>query len=205
MASESLVQVNEGVGKKFHTINRTIGANSVEEQVVIGGDPFVAGYVLSFDAALLTTANSHVIELMAGGTLNTYVRRISLYQLVVATTVAMCQFNLYRLTTAGTGGTSFTPVQLDTSDAAAGSSGMTLATTKGTEGNPLSRRTAWLGQTLGASAQWAQPIVEWRFDVPGVKPIRIGAGTAIGIAVKNITAVAAASVVGEIWFTEQNY
>src|SRR5262245_59859384 len=137
--AESIVQVTEGSGKKLRTWNRTIGANSVEEEAVFLADTPMATYSARLDAASTATANSHIVQLMAGSSLNVYVHRIALYQLGLATTAAYGQINIFRLSTAGTGGTAFTPAPYDTNDAASGATSMTLPTVKGTEGVPLGR------------------------------------------------------------------
>lgn len=204
--AESLVQVTEGVGKKFHSFSLTIGANTVEDQIVRTGDAYVASYNVSCTVQSVATANSHVLELMAGSSLNVYLRRITIWQVGLATTAAIGQWELRRLTTAGTGGTAFTPVAQDTNDAAPGATAMGLPTVNGTEASPPYRWATYFMQTVGASAQLSQPIFDmsWPSGIGG-KPLRIGAGTANGIAVKNVTAIAAATVLIDLHFTEQNY
>ena len=203
--AEGTLQVNEGTGKKLHTFQRTIGANTVEDEVMLLGENYLASYVTGPQANSTATANSHLIQIMAGASLKLRIRRIEMYQVAAATTAVLMDTQLWRLTTAGTGGTSQTPNALDPSDGAAGATVMNLPTAKGTEGTLLLRQFPYMMQTVAASAQLNQPILVWDFDQLRSKPLIIAAGTSNGIAVKNVTAVAAASVTFGIWFDEANF
>jgi len=206
---ESLVQVTEGSGKLLHTFQRTIGANTVEDEVLITGENYLASYICNLGnggAAVSTaTANSHLVQVMAGATLKVRVRRIELWQSVMATTAAIGTIGIYRLTTAGTGGTVQAVSALDTSDAAAGATCMSLPTAKGTETTPIAFGTVDWMQTVTASNPFAQPVFVLDFDRPRSKPLIIPAGAANGIAVKCITAVAAATVWVNVFIDESNF
>ena len=146
---ESVVQVTEGSGKLLHTFQRTIGANSVEDEVVLNGEQYLATYRIATAQTSVATASSHLLQIMAGATLNVYIRSIRVYQVAMATAAAITVVALFRLTTAGTGGTVMAPQPLDTTDAASGSTSMTLPTVKGTEAaNPLDYAEAYWLQTL---------------------------------------------------------
>lgn len=206
--AESFINVTEGSGKKLHTWNRTIGANDVHDEAVYLGEQPLAEYRVSTAGTSLATAASHNLQIMAGASLNVYIRRIRVFQTVVATTAALAPFTLFRLTTAGTGGTVVTPRPLDTTDAASGATAMTLPTVKGTEGVEIESLVGYLLQTLGASLGVPQMalLAEWDFrSGPRQKSLRIPAGTANGIAVKNINAQAAASALVVAEFTEANF
>ena len=58
-----------------------------------------------------------------------------------------------------------------------------------------------------AAATAMLPVVQWPYHGPNYlhKPIRIPAGAANGLVLKNITAVAAAATIGEVIFTESNF
>lgn len=206
---ESLVQVTEGSGKKLHTISRTIGANTVEDEVIIVGEPFLAaGSATNLGGTTVSaaTANSHLIQLMAPAGLNVYVRRIRLYQIGLATTAAIAELAVFRLTTAGTGGTALTPEPLDTTDTMTATA-MTLPSSKGTEGaRPIWHGTTQFIQTVGTGGAGPNPLLaDIEFDTLKLKSLRIPAGTANGIALKNITAVAGATCIVLVEFTEANY
>ena len=204
--AESIVQVTEGSGKKLHTFQRTIGANSVEDEVVLLGENYLASYIVAPAAFVSTaTANSHLLQIMAGASNRVRIRRIEIWQTGLATTVALMDTRIYRLTTAGTGGTAHTPNVLDPADGAAGFTAMTLPTVKGTEGVLFALSRPYMMQTLGASAQLNQPVLVWDFDRPRSKPLTIAAGTTNGIAIKNIDAVAAATVFINVWADESNF
>lgn len=205
---ESIVQVTEGSGKKLHTFQRTIGANTVEDEVTIQGEQHLATYNLWATGISWATINSHIVQLMAGAALNVYVRSIRLFQTGLATAAALATWELRRLTTAGTGGGALSVPALDSVDAAAGAAGMSLPAVKGTEGVVLYTGSVALIQTMGASAP-AAPwplLVEVDFEKLRGKALRIPAGVANGIALKNFGAgVAAATVAVNVVFAEANF
>jgi len=85
---------------------------------------------------------------------------------------------LRRLTTAGTGGSQYIPEKMDPADSASGFTVMTRPTVKGTEGSVILR-----GQ-MDAVQQFPLDI---NFEQALGKPLTIAAGTANGIALKNLT------------------
>lgn len=204
---ESFVNVTEGSGKKLHTWQRTIGANTVEDEVILQGEPYLATYATTTPGGgvLATTANSHIVEWMAGASLNLYLRRLLVYQVVLATTAAISEWQLWSLTTAGTGGTVQTIYKLDTADAAAGLTAMTLPTVKGAESNRLWTGTAMVTQTV-PTAGGDLLLIDLDFDkmFRGKGP-RVAAGVANGLALKNTTAHAACAVAVTAYWSEANF
>lgn len=198
--AESLIVVG---AKNAHTWNRTIGANSIEDEFTLPGEFPYASYVAMTSAAniAIATNNSHIIQVMAGASLPVRIRRIRLWQAAVATTLAFYSFELFRLTTAGTGGTAITPSKLDNADAASGATAMTLPTVKGTEGAALDTIVVTL---VAAATANVNMLWEWT-QLPGMKPIIIPAGVANGICLKNTVAAAAGSVRVAIEFAETNF
>ena len=203
--AESLVAVTQGSGKNLHTFNRTIGASSVEDEVVLLGENYLASYLVSDGDYSTATANSHLLQIMAGASLKVRIRRIELDLTAVATAVAIMGWAVFRLTTAGTGGTVVAVQALDTTDSAAGATAMSLPTVKATEGVRVASGGAYMMQTLGASAQLANPIIVLDFDRPRSKPLIIPAGATNGIAIKNTTAIAGATIRYRVWFDESNF
>lgn len=205
--AEGYVNVTEGSGKKLHSYQRVIGTNTVEDEVTLFGEPYVPSYVCSQAGGISTaTLDSHIFQLMAGSTLHVYVRRIEIYQASLVTTAALIPFGLYRLTTAGTGGTSVTPRPLDTDDSAAGATGQTLPSSKGTEGVRLLRQHAYLAQTAPVSpAGEASKVLVLDFPRLIGKALRIPAGTTNGIAVKIETAAAGGAVHVAAYLYELNF
>lgn len=201
--AEAFVNVTEGSGKKLHGWDRTVGANSVVDEFVIPGQYPYATYIAFSSTTSIATANDHIMQLMAGASLNLYVRRIRVEQVVAITTASIVQFQLYRLTTAGTGGTAITPRPTDSTDAAAGATAMTLPTAKGTEGVLLDTRATFYMQTQPV-AGGQSPYVEWTWT-DNEKGIRIPAGTANGIAIKQPSSRPGASAIVTIEFVELNY
>lgn len=205
--AESTVAVTEGAGKKLHSFNRTIGANSVEDEVVLLGENYLASYMLTTQGTNVSTAtaNSHLLQIMAGASLKVRIRRIEMHQLAMATTVTVPIIQLFRLTTAGTGGTTLTPAALDPGDSASGATAMTLPSSKGTEGVQVGEGRPYLMQTLSASTPLVNPVWVMDFDRPRSKPLIISSGTANGIAVKIVTATAAATVAFNVWLDESSF
>lgn len=180
--AESLVQVTEGSGKKLHTWSRTVGANTVEDEVTLPGEHFLATYSITSGSVALATANSHVLQIMAGASLYVRIRRIWITQGSNMTTAARAGFQLIRLTTAGSGGSAITPRPFDTGDAAAGFTAQTLPGVKGTEGVTLFERRINLLSALSTTATTGdQPFWEQN---PFTKPIIIPTGAANGICLK---------------------
>lgn len=196
--AEGFINFTEGSGKKLRTWNRTIGANSTEEQFVIPGEYPTPSYMVYATAVSGATAASHTIQLMAGASLNVRVRRIFLH--AIAATVGTVRFEVVRLTTAGTGGTALTVGKMDNGDAAVGATAMTLPTVKGTEGAFL-----W-PITVGSAAAAPQSAVNesgW-VQHPNSKAIIIPAGTANGIALK-CSGLAATTFDVAMEFTETSF
>lgn len=205
--AESSVAVTPGAGALLHADSKSIGGSTVLDEYILHGEPFLATYVVSTTTAISTaTAASHLIQVMSGATLNVYLRRISVYQFAVATAAAITSLQLFRLTTAGTGGTAFTPNPIS-NEAAAGATAMTLPTVKGTEAQVLGIKTCQLIQTVptGGAPGVAPLLAEWDFEKLRGKALRIPSGAANGLAVKNPTAIAGATVVIEIVLSEANF
>jgi hypothetical protein len=206
--AESTVQVaTGGTGPKLHTYQRVVGANTVEDEVILHGEPYEASYTIRGSGISTATLDSHILQIMAGATLNVYVDRIIVYQQAAATTAAIVPFDLVRLTTAGTGGTALTPGALDNTEAAAGATGMSLPGVKGTEATTLDLAAGYFAQTIAASLGVPQPsiVAQWDYDRRRVKAIRIQAGATNGLAVKIRAATAGATVHVMAYIRERNF
>lgn len=203
--AESFVQVTEGAGKKLHTYQRVVGANTVEDEIVLLGENYLASYTVVAVNPLTTTLNSHILQIMAGAALKVRIRRIEITQSILATAVAFMGLAVFRLTTAGTGGGAVTPNVLDTGDGAAGATAMTLPTVKGTETQQITQHTTYMMQTLAASTPYIAPTLVLDFDRPRSKPLIIPAGATNGIAIKNTVAVAAGGLQITVWLDESNF
>lgn len=204
--AESFVQLDpDGTGKKLHSSDKIIGANTVHDEVVVQGEPYLASYVITSANVLspsMATAGDHLLAIQAGASLNVYIRRILIAQRGLATAAAIAPIQLLRLTTAGSGGTVLTPRPLDTSDAAAGATARAIPSTLGTEGVYLVELSGTLLSAAGAGAFYIDLSLD---DMLRTKPIRIPAGTANGIAIRNPVAQAGATVAITVWLTEANF
>jgi hypothetical protein len=198
----TFIAVTEGAGKKLAADTYTENSQVVLDQKVILGEQYLPTYVVSTAAVALQTANSHALEIMAGSSLNVYIRRIEIYAAVAATTSTLVQLNLFRLSSAGNTGTAITPAPLDSSDSASGATALALPTNKGTETTLLATPTIMLVSTV------TSPALLWLrdYDRQRSKSLRIAAGTSNGIALKNVTAVTTAgSITVMVYLQEMSF
>jgi hypothetical protein len=186
--------------KYLHTHQRTISATAREDQYVQQGESAYPTYVASAYNIALDTVDDHVIQVMGDGTNYSRIKRIEILPRR-ATTATAIVLRMYRLSTAGTGGTSVTAQPFDTSDTYGGTA-MTLPSSKGTEGVALP---AWTLPTMATSSPGfgSVPFV-WE-PPPGTKPIIFGTATSNGIAIKNMLAVTGGLVTVNIIFTTTSY
>lgn len=182
-----------GSDYKLWAVQRTDGADTVIAPHYVEAEPEIASYRVNTTAAVaLSTANSHLLQVMAGASLRVGIRRITVYQAVNATATATNQWGIYRLTTAGTGGTSITPAALDPADSASGATAMTLPSSKGTESTLVEYRHALLHATVATVGIGVAAVFD--FTNMRTKALWIAAGTSNGIALKNISSDAAGTV-----------
>jgi hypothetical protein len=198
--AETGVAVTEGSGKTLHGWDRTIGGTLRQDEFILPGEYPYATYTFTATGVATTTANSHLMQVMAGSSLNVRIRRILITQSAAAAAVTTLPLQIVRLSTAGTGGTAITARAHDSADSAAGAAGMTLPSSKGTEGNFLWSRTIWLGTgAIPVREPW-----EWA-QLPNSKPIIIPAGTTNGIALKNTLGPGTATVDITVECVETNF
>jgi hypothetical protein len=200
--AESFVNVTEGSGKKLHTWQRTIGANNVEDEIVIPGEPYLATYSAVFATAvtLNNAANTQLVQLMAGASLKVYVRRITFYQVGFPAAATNFIYDMYRVNTAPTGGTSVTPTPYDTGDSACGATSAYLPTGAGGLTNRVN--VGVIGLTAAAPSNNK---IEFLYPTSGPKSLIIPAGTGNGIVIRNVTGANTGTIVGEIIFQEASF
>lgn len=188
--AESSVQVTEGSGKRLHTFDRSIAGNTVHDEVIVQGEPYLATYYgQPTVVSTLGTANAHVVQIMAGASKPVYIKRIVAYLTVAASAQVQCVIQLMRVSTAGTGGTAGNINPLDSTDGAAGATiRHNLTASKGTEGVVLDEADVLVPSAL-------QPTVPrfylFDFDYRAstlMKSPRIPAGATNGIVVKWLSA-----------------
>lgn len=205
--SRSHVLVPSAGTIKLATSEYTDGANVKDDEVGVLGEQHLPTYVSYVTGVTTATLNSHVFQIMAGASLNVYIRRILVWQQGMATAAAVMGFGLYRLTTAGTGGAVMPSNPMDPSDPASGAAAQSLPTAKGTE-DATAQFVArgYLMQTLAASSQLNQPTLDLNFDgMNRSKMPKINAGVTKGFALKLLTAVAGATVDAVCIFSEAPY
>jgi hypothetical protein len=203
--AEAFYNATEGSGKKLHMNSRTIGADLQHDEFVVPGEFPYPSYDALAQGISTATAADHLLTLNAGASLNVRIRRIEVRQQANATAASINSIQVLRTTTAApTGGAAVTPSPYDTTDAASGAAARTLPTAKGTEAAVLYLIPWTFRQTVATAGDQADNVWEW-YQKPGMKPIIIPAGTTNGIAIKNVAAVAGATMTITIEFVETNF
>lgn len=203
--AESFINLTEGSGKKAHTWNRTIGANDVHDEFTLPGEYPLATYSVVATGISAATSADHVIQIMAGSSLNVRIRKIEIQQATLITSASESSVFVMRLTTAGSGGTSVTARPYDSADSAAGATAQTLPSSKGTEGVTLDILRTWPIQTYSTAGGPGSGQRDERVQLPNTKPIIIPAGTSNGIALKVTTGRAGMSFDVIIEFVETSF
>lgn len=201
MPGDAFIGADAGTQYKVDYWERSISSNTVEQQRIVIAESFMPTFVASNPNAISTaTANSHLIQIM-GSTINrVYLRRIRVYQLANAGSATMAAFQLLRLSSAGTGGTSLNNGAYDPSDTNSTAAVMTLPSAKGSETTNLG---LWTGDILSVAATAGNDYVldlDWR-DTKSKCPV-IAAGATTGLCLKLLTAVASATVQVTIEWSE---
>lgn len=176
---ESFVQVTEGAGKKLHTFQRTVGVNTVEDEVVVPGEPHLAAYSIVTSVGTIGSGD-HLLQIMAGASLPVRIRRITVAQAGASAAGGVLVLSLTRLTTAGTGGAAITPRPYDSTDPAAGATAMAEPTSTGTIGVELAQL---IVPHHSASPIPAGSEIAWDKS-SGLKAPRIPAGAANGVVLR---------------------
>jgi len=203
MAGNSYLTVDEGVDKNIASYQRSVDAATVETYKYVEDEPFMATYTVVGQTALgISTANSHIFQIMAGGTLRVGLKRLVLEQVANATTTARIQLQAWALTTAGTGGTALTPRALDPLSATVGATVMTLPSSKGAENSIRDQRHHLIHTT--ATTVGVERLV-WEWGDGRHQGIWITAGVSNGIAIKCVPSDASATFRFSLTFVEASY
>ena len=192
--AESTIVFTPGSGDNLHAASRSYGGTTKKDQYILPAEFDWPSYTITASSVATTTAAAHLLQIMAGSSLNVRIRRITIVQGSHATNVSIGNFVLYRLSTAGTGGGAITPAKMDPADSAAGTTAMTLPSSKGTETDAMRPSRLILRQGLSTGSTQVDGILDWDYYRPNIKPLIISAGVSNGIAVKNVSAVAGATV-----------
>jgi hypothetical protein len=193
----TFISVDEGADRKVHGVQRTDGADTVVQYLYVTAEPEVntySGAVAAAGTVSLATANDHLFQIMAGASLRVGIRRIRVWQYANASSTSILRYQLRRLTTAGTGGTSMVITAHDPADPAAGATMMTLPSVKGTEGGYFVQGNC---SVLSTASSQPGPIIDLDFTRERTKAMWIAAGTSNGICLKSLDAVASATA--HIW------
>lgn len=200
----SYFTIDEGVDKNIATFSRTVDAATVHTQKVAADEPFLESYnVVVTGTVAISTANSHILQIMAGGTFRVSLRRIVIWQVGNANATAKIQLQLLRLTSAGTGGTAYTPARLDPASGAAGCAGMTLPSSKGTESTIIDQWEPLIHAT--STTVGVNPILDHYWDIDRVQTPYITAGTSNGLAFKCVPSDSTATLRMVATVTESGY
>jgi hypothetical protein len=194
------IAVTEGVGKKLAADTYSENGQVVLDQKVILGEPYLGTFSVSTVSNVSTaTTGAHVLQIMAGASLNIRIKHFCFRPSLEGTLVGDVMA-LYRLSSAGTGGGAITPSPYDPADTATATA-MTLPSAKGTE-------TALLvpGIMTYHPAVEQTDIYKWEWNqAPGGKPIIIPAGAANGVAWKAVVGHAGNAVIFHVEFIETSF
>jgi hypothetical protein len=197
-----MVQVGSpGAGPKLATSPTYTdnAGNVVQQQTITIGEQFQPTYTAVAPGVSASTVNSHMLEIMAGGSLNVRIRRIVMTQVTASAVVNVFSLQLWRLTSAGTGGTVVAITQYDSSDTP-GATARSLPSSKGAEtGNPFWLETLWASS---AAIPTGRDSFRWQ-QSPNGKPILLAPGA--GIAIKNTILLTAATWDITVEFVETLY
>lgn len=191
------VGVDEGADKKLHGVQRTDGADTVVQYLYVTAEPHESTYsgaIASAGVVSLGVANDHLFQIMAGASLRVGLRRVRVWQYGNASVTSNMRWQLRRLTTAGTGGTSMVITAHDPADPAAGATMAHLPSSKGTEGGYFAQGNC---PVLSTATSQPGPIIDLDWTRERTKALWIAAGTSNGICLKNLDAVTSATV--HIW------
>ena len=182
------LEVSSGSGTRLAHYEYTVGVDTVADQKVRVGLPFLPTYSLSVVTPIsMATLDAHLLQMMAGANNRLTLVYLRVTQVAVASAAAVKGFGLYRLTTAGSGGTAVSPRKLNPASGNAEATAMTLPTVKGTEGELVVADSgaafAAVPSTgiLPAIVKW-----DWRGALRSEAP-EIAAGTSNGLALKLLT------------------
>jgi len=203
MPIPSSLGVTPGTGSNIAATSYTDeNAHTVLDQKVILGEQYLSTFDANAIGINASTSASHILQIMAGSSLDVRIRRITVWQSAVATTAAISDLAILRLTSAGTGGTVVTPTTLVPSDTTT-SSARTLPSSKGSEGAIIMQPTLTYTQTVPVSGPGnAMLLFDYDWDALRAKPLIIGAGTSNGLALKIITGVAGATLNVTVTYSE---
>ena len=201
--SDSYISVDEGTERKIDHWQRTINSATVDQGRVVLAPTFVPTYVATHATAIaISTANDHIMQLMASADFRYLLRRIEVEQVAAANATAQVEIALYRLSSAGTGGTAVSPVELDPVNDASTAAGMTLPSSKGTEGDLLGIWTAVIQSTI---TNQTAPLLDIKFDGIHLQPPTVAAGTSNGLALKCLDSDSTATVRTRLTFEELDW
>jgi hypothetical protein len=107
--ADSSVVITAGSGTNLHSSTRSYSGTTKHDQYTLPAEYDQASYIIAPTTSVsLGTANDHVLQVMAGSSLNVRVRCIHVEVAASAGTAAITVLELWRLSSAGTGGTSYT-------------------------------------------------------------------------------------------------
>lgn len=198
--AETFVQVNEGTGKKLHSVDRTVGANIVHDSVTVPGEPYRATYSVSVTGVSTGTSGGRLLSIFAGATLPVRLWYLRVSQLALAGAAARADLVIQRITALGTAGTVANITRHDNADPANAFTAESLH-----QGSSLTGALWRQGFTLSAAAPITAPDVELDLRGGHNKPLVIPAGTSNGLALVIVTGIATSTVNIHAIVDEGNY
>src|ERR1035437_994874 len=170
MATPTYVAITEGTGKKMASVTYAEAGQTVLDQKVILGEQYLPTFTVTAVGISTTSTGAHLLQVMAGASLNLRLRRIAVWQSALATTAAIVDLSVLRLSSAGTGGSPITPTPADPSDSAT-STAMSLPAAPGTTATVILQPSVCFIQTVPVSGPGMLPLLfEYTWDDLHSKP-----------------------------------
>jgi len=179
--STASIEITAGSGTQLHADSQTIDSNTRLNQFVNLGQPQYATYTAIASNVDIATANDHQCVVQADGSNYCRVTRITIQQTGAAAADDTIEFDVYRVTTAGTGGAAITCNEFGGGSAYSGSA-FSAPSSKGTEGAKLLE---FRVPVLDSEPMNPNGPFVWE-PAAYERPIVFGTADTNGIAVKNI-------------------
>ena len=188
--AETTIPVTGGSGHNIGAWDRTISSVVVKHQFMLPGEYPYHTYLVQATGVSVATADAHLVQIMSSASTSLRIRRIRLW---IASTAAAntLAIDLFRLSSAGTGGTALTPAPVDLGDGASAWTAMTLPSSKGTESTFLGRMRIPVQSAHPLNPNGPAVLYDQR---PDEKPIIVPTGAASGLALKVSGNVASTTV-----------
>jgi hypothetical protein len=191
---------SDAADKYLWTYQHTVGGTASQAQVYVPGPVPWPTYTVSATQMTLATASSHLLFVQADGTNYSRLKSVRIHISSLPAAASIAWIALSRVSTVGTGGTAQSFAAHDTSDTYGGTA-QKLPSSPGSTAGTLKDWRIYIPTSVGTATP---NVVEW--EVPyGGKDIIFGTATTAGLALVNVTGIAAAMVDIQLEFTTTTF